>query len=775
MRYIQIFISSTFGDMHRERDLLHQIAGLINRDIFDQGYQVILRDLRYGIDTAGMDDEVRVEKKVLGECFETINQCQLFVLLLGDRYGSVFEDLSVPQLYMPGRELEGKSVTHLEIEYGMLKIDRNYIIVFERTFSGDPSILPPQYQENETGIAKNKKLKESLNCYFDTYSAKVENGKFVIDEYYFLKHGQAFIQQAVSNYILQANQSGSEDAPKTETGFSEALSDVLWRAIDKKTAKFSDNYMETARELILFRIQDLLSQQDYDRINQLGSGGDVILEYRRSLIDKLPEDFIGLLREICNCISTVVDPDLDVFSLLQAIAAAQNTELRQMGGISLREIMSLVNREEFPAEQTYNGWLNFRHEISGANYHHYRFVQRALACFSGSDVLLTGSTFGYLLKDVCIAELLQKSAPAEYQEKIWTYIAHNFWYLPDPIHAWLAFLKINRFDFGLLCLETVGMDHRFTDLLLQCVEKTLTAEQTIALLGKFIDWMIEHNVEEAYILYTLGLCRQIADCDEDSRAEKQYEMWIVPLYQRACRQYLTKHPHNLTAAGLFLLWHIDNEVWLETCKLPTLPALTTYNECADDLTTAVFNLFYRHDLSQPEELKEYLRMVNVLTQYLDQFICLLRAATVHTQVYWDILCENLLLMAFGNEVLESDSLIHILASVMHIHCNADSRLTAIEALNNNLMEYAYCRENYELCISVLQIVNDIASTETKLRRTKWHRWSTIISCDVVDKLFQLTNDAAVRKIAILQENLMFVEPEKLDEAFLREVEEYRRG
>lgn len=33
MRYIQIFISSTFSDMHRERDLLRQIAGLVNRDI----------------------------------------------------------------------------------------------------------------------------------------------------------------------------------------------------------------------------------------------------------------------------------------------------------------------------------------------------------------------------------------------------------------------------------------------------------------------------------------------------------------------------------------------------------------------------------------------------------------------------------------------------------------------------------------------------------------------------------------------------------------------
>ena len=779
MRYIQVFVSSTFSDMHRERDLLHQIAGLINRDIFDQGYQVILRDLRYGIDTANITDEKEVEKKVLSECFETINQCQLFVLLLGDRYGSVFEDLSIPQIYLPNRELEGKSVTHLEVEYGILKIEPKNIIVFERTFLGDRAVLPLQYQENETGITKKQKLMDSLGCYIDTYSAEMKNGEFVIDEYYFLKYGQGRIQQAVSDYIQQTNQSGIECTPKTDPFFSEALSNVLSREIDKKTTNFPDNCREVARELILLRIQDLLNQEDYDRINQLGAGGDVILEYRRALIADLPENFIDLLREICRCISAVVGPELDAFELLQILASGQKTVLSQMGGISIQEL-SQVKHKKYADCSTLEQWLNFRYESSGT-YCPQSPSQRALAYFLKKDILLSHTNEGYLFKDTCVVDLLCESSPVEFQDRMWSYIAEIFWYLPDPIDAWVALLTTSRYDLCLSCLKNIALDDRFTSRFLGHTVGIRTAKQTILLLEKFIYWMIEHSTEEVYILYTLQLCKQIANCEEDSRANNQYQMWIEPLYQRICRQYLKKHPHDLTTAGLFLLWHIDNEVWLETCKLPMLPAITKYNECANDLSTAILDLFYCHDLSKPEGLKEYLHMVSILTQYwgqLDQFISLLQAATVHTKAYWSSLCENLLLMTFGNEVMESDNLIHILAAVMHIHCDPDSELTAIEALNRNLIEYAYSREDYELCISVLQIVNDIVSTETKLRRTEWCRWSSIISCDIVDRLLQLTNDAAVREIAVIQENLMFAEPEELDEmdeAFLREVEEYYKG
>ena len=781
MRYIHIFVSSTFSDMHRERDLLHQVAGLINRDIYSQGYQIILRDLRYGIDTANMDDEKAIEKKVLSECFEAINQCQLFVLLLGNRYGSVFEDLSVPQLYLPNHELEGKSVTHLEVDYGMLKIDQKHIIAFERKFAGDLSVLPPQYRENETGAAKKQNLVDSLlhrGCYhFDTYSAGLENGRFVIDEYYFLKHGRGLIEQMVSDYIRQQQEhSTDENTSAIESICYETLSEVLIQEIDKKVAIFPDNYKQTARDLMLLRIQNFLHQQDYDRINRLGASGNVIQEYRRTLIANLPDDFIRLLQEICGCISSVVDPTLDVFNLLQIVASASKTALSQIGGISLREIMKLANHEELPVGLTCMKWMVFRNEIGGLNYNQHVLAQRALACFLEKGVLLTASPTGYSFVDKHIAAVLCGLTP-QYEEIIWTYTAVNFWYLPDPVRAWIAMLETDRYDLGLTCLQTIQLDKRFDERLHSFVETNHAAGGTIIPLKKFANWMIEQSVEEVYILYILQLCCWIVNSGEELLADQQYQQWIVPFYQEIYNRYYEKHRNELTAAGLFLLWYIDNEVVLAPSALHPSSRLAGQMENADDLADAVFGLFMCHDLSQPEGLKEYLRMVRILIPYLsglDSFIQLLRMATVRGWSYRDCLCKNLILMVFGNEVLKKEALIRILDAVMCIRCEEGTALTAIVATNQHLVEYAYNLEDDDFCISALHILHDIVSFETRMRRTEWCCWSAIISSDIINGLYRHYDDAVVREIACIQDELNYVEFEELaekDEASLREVEE----
>ena len=773
MRYIHVFVSSTFSDMHRERDLLHQIVGLINRDISDQGYQVVLRDLRYGIDTANIEVEKEVEKKVLAKCFEAINQCQIFVLLMGGRYGSVFEDMSIPQLYLPDQELAGMSVTHLEVEYGMRKIKPNNIVAFVRKFSGNPSSLPISYQENEAGIAKQSELLERLNCYTDVYSARMTDGEFVIDEYYFLKHGQGVIQRLIDSYIHQQEQLAVENTSVSVDSYSEALSSVLHHELQRKSAEFPEQYREFMNELTLWRIQTLLHLQDYERIKQLGSDGNAILEYRKNLIAELSNDPLELLREICCCIAAVVEPKLDVFELLLVLAAAQQTELSQMGGISIHELMMLIKQEKHPKVQTLEEWLSFRHESSGTRFRQSP-SQRAMACFLENQILLSHTDEGYMFLDNQIAKLLCKKISDELNSRISSYIASIFWFLPDPIGAWVALLDTSRYDLALSCLKAVALDERFTNRFLDCVVEVHAAEQAVILLEKFICWMIEEGVEEAYILYILEVCCWIMNSCDDALYDQRFRLWIEPLYQRICCRYFKKHRDVLDVAGRFLLWHIDNEVVLEHLDLP----LSEQMEDTDILADAVLNLFRRYDLSQPEGLKAYLSMVNILTSHLDQlepFIRLLRAAAVRTKAYWNILCENLLLMTFGNEVLESEKLIQILASVMCIHCQADSTLTAIEALNQHLVKYASRLENDDLCISALHIVYDIVLTETKLRRTEWCSWSRAISCDVIDKLYRLTDDTVVQEIAILQDELMFAEPEELSEidaSSLREVEKY---
>lgn len=89
-RTIKIFISSTFSDMHSERDVIRKLViPRLNDALLEHGITVMTTDLRWGVDTVGLDEETR-EAKVLRVCMDAIaNSKPFFVALIGDRYGWV--------------------------------------------------------------------------------------------------------------------------------------------------------------------------------------------------------------------------------------------------------------------------------------------------------------------------------------------------------------------------------------------------------------------------------------------------------------------------------------------------------------------------------------------------------------------------------------------------------------------------------------------------------------------------------------------------------------
>lgn len=89
-RTIKIFISSTFSDMHSERDVIRKLViPRLNDALLKHGITVMATDLRWGVDTVGLDEETR-ETKVLRVCMDAItNSRPFFVALIGDRYGWV--------------------------------------------------------------------------------------------------------------------------------------------------------------------------------------------------------------------------------------------------------------------------------------------------------------------------------------------------------------------------------------------------------------------------------------------------------------------------------------------------------------------------------------------------------------------------------------------------------------------------------------------------------------------------------------------------------------
>src|SRR4051794_23901953 len=85
-RTVRVFISSTFRDMHAERDHLVRVVFPALRERLEK-HRVYLVDidLRWGVTREQVKND-----QVLGLCLQQIDECRpFFVGLLGERYGWV--------------------------------------------------------------------------------------------------------------------------------------------------------------------------------------------------------------------------------------------------------------------------------------------------------------------------------------------------------------------------------------------------------------------------------------------------------------------------------------------------------------------------------------------------------------------------------------------------------------------------------------------------------------------------------------------------------------
>ena len=120
-RVVRVFVSSTFSDMHAERDeLARRVFPQLRKLCEGRGITWTGVDLRWGI-----TDEQAARGEVLPICLEEINTCRpFFIGLLGERYGSlpqqgeITDDLIAKQPWL-AEHIE-HSVTELEILHGVL-------------------------------------------------------------------------------------------------------------------------------------------------------------------------------------------------------------------------------------------------------------------------------------------------------------------------------------------------------------------------------------------------------------------------------------------------------------------------------------------------------------------------------------------------------------------------------------------------------------------------------------------------------------------------------
>ena len=118
-RTVRVFISSTFKDMHGERDLLTRyVFPELRARAHAHCIQLYEVDLRWGV----TEEESRSER-ALEICLGEISRCHYFVCMLGDRYGWSLMDYKAPATpdyewlteYPPGR-----SITEVEIYHAAL-------------------------------------------------------------------------------------------------------------------------------------------------------------------------------------------------------------------------------------------------------------------------------------------------------------------------------------------------------------------------------------------------------------------------------------------------------------------------------------------------------------------------------------------------------------------------------------------------------------------------------------------------------------------------------
>jgi tetratricopeptide (TPR) repeat protein len=117
-RTVRVFISSTFRDMHAERDYLVRVVFPALRErLLPFRVELIDIDLRWGITQEQAENE-----QVINLCLEQIDDCHFFLGLLAQRYGWVPNRIPATTLarYPWLAKRPGISVTDMEVRHGVL-------------------------------------------------------------------------------------------------------------------------------------------------------------------------------------------------------------------------------------------------------------------------------------------------------------------------------------------------------------------------------------------------------------------------------------------------------------------------------------------------------------------------------------------------------------------------------------------------------------------------------------------------------------------------------
>src|SRR5450631_1370314 len=226
---IPIFISSTFRDMHAERDQLNRVVFPALEDkLRERRCRLEPIDLRVGVNPGASESEQEREQRILKVCLQEIDRSRPFLLvLLGDRYGWVPEEERIQSAVQEAGfqvSTTGRSVTSLEIEYGLLQKHpeqrRRSILLLRNPLPydkmGEKAAIYSDEFATDPGAPERTRHLEALK-------------KKIADD--------ALLKPHLHRYSL-----GWDESTSSPTGldpWGEKVAEALWKQMDDETRAFS--------------------------------------------------------------------------------------------------------------------------------------------------------------------------------------------------------------------------------------------------------------------------------------------------------------------------------------------------------------------------------------------------------------------------------------------------------------------------------------------------------------------------------------------------------
>jgi tetratricopeptide (TPR) repeat protein len=264
-----VFISSTFRDMHAERDYLRaHVFPRLEEALRARRHFLEPIDLRVGVETAREGTEEARELLVLKVVLDEVKRSRPFmIVLLGDRYGWV---PSADRLHAAAQEQDlrfdvgGMSVTAMEIEFGILAEDPSQR---QRTFFFFRQPLP--YSTMPADVAATYSDAHSPDSHVRAGRRRLKALKKRIRRDRYL--GPLVTDYAVTWDVHANTVSGLE-------AFGELVYQRLWAALDQETAVFASLPAPTWQEQERAALDEFIVHRRRDFV-----GRGTLLEHLRTV------------------------------------------------------------------------------------------------------------------------------------------------------------------------------------------------------------------------------------------------------------------------------------------------------------------------------------------------------------------------------------------------------------------------------------------------------------------------------------------------------------